>query len=355
MFRSSSLYDIVAPTSMGVRLTPQDRQPVQTSEWYRMQATSAESNVLSCGAALGLHTKVLTAFIKDHSISSYIQGELRKRNINYEGPILDQTGPWGIRHQINIADSGFGLHGPSVLNDRAGEVARILKSTDFDLIKLFEQDGVKVLHISGLFASLSEETGTLCLELVNLAKTNNTRVSFDINYRPSFWEHRKSELSDLFHQLAQQSDILIGNEEDFQLALGIPGPEPGGVDIVPKLGQYETMIETTMKQYPNLSHVAVTLREAISANEHRWGAILQSTAYHIVEPIRIPVMDRIGGGDGFVGGLLYGLITGMSDEDSLHFAWANGAYTVTLLNDYSQPLNEDEIWRVWQHNARIRR
>lgn len=144
------MYQLVAPTSMGVRITPTVRQPVHVSDTFFMQATSAESNVLSIPAALGLKTKVLTTFVKDSPIAKFIQGDLRRRGIDYEGAEVPQGGPWGYRHQFNIADSGFGMRGPRVANDRAGEVGRTLNVKDFDLNRLFVEEGVEILHVSGL-------------------------------------------------------------------------------------------------------------------------------------------------------------------------------------------------------------
>ena len=115
---------------MGVRITPANRQPVHTSSQYEMQATSAETNVLNVSASLGLSTKVLTKFVAGSPIAWYIKSELRKRNIAYEGMDVEPDGPWGVRHQINIADAGFGLRGPRVYNDRAGEVGRTIKAEE---------------------------------------------------------------------------------------------------------------------------------------------------------------------------------------------------------------------------------
>ena len=354
-FKSNAKYDIVVPTSMGVRITPIDRQPISTSNQYRMQVTSAESNVITAGASLGLKTKVLTAFVKDSPISAMIKDDLARRHIDVEGPERDPGGPWGYRHQFNIADSGFGLRAPRVQNDRAGEVGRTLSVEDFDLEQLFDRDGVKLLHISGLIAALSEETGQFCLALTRHAKQRGTTVSFDLNYRASFWVGREAELRPIFHEIALASDILIGNEEDFQLALGVAGPEAGGEGLDAKLQAFQTMMNEIQTIYPNTSVFATTLREVTNANEHQWGAILKADVWHIVSSRPIQVLDRIGGGDGFVGGLLYGLIRGMSYEDACHFGWANGAYTVTLQNDYSEPMNEEHIWSVWEGNARVRR
>ena len=117
-------YSLVVPSSMGVRITPETRQPVHTANIFRMQVTSAETNVASISAALGLKVKVLTTFVKDSPIAAMIKGDLRRRGMEYEGADVPQGGPWGYRHQFNIADSGFGMRAPRVTNDRAGEVGR---------------------------------------------------------------------------------------------------------------------------------------------------------------------------------------------------------------------------------------
>ena len=349
-------YALVVPTSMGVRITPVDRQPVHISHNYYMQATSAETNVATVPAALGLPVKVLTTFVEGSPIAAFIKADLRSRNMEYEGPEVPQGGPWGYRHQFNIADSGFGMRGPRVQNDRAGEVGRTLNVKDFDLERIFHQEGVEVLHLSGLIAALSHETGVFCLELARAAKRYGTRISFDLNYRASFWKGREDELSAIFREIASVADILIGNEEDFQLCLGVRGPEAGGKDLGSKIDSFKEMILRVRQEYPNATTFATTLRQVVSANEHLWGAILlRGDEWFVAEPRPIQVLDRIGGGDGFVGGLLYGVLKGWSGEDCLHFGWATGALAATMLNDYAQPADEEQVWAVWGGNARVKR
>lgn len=349
-------YALVLPTSMGVRITPIDRQPVHTSDTYVMQSTSAESNVGNVAAALGMRVKLLTAFVKDSEIAAFIKGELRKRNVEFEGPEVPQGGPWGYRHQFNIADAGFGMRGPRVLNDRAGEVGRALKPGDFDAGRIFGKEGAAILHTSGLFAALSPDTSQLCLELVRAAKKAGTRVSFDLNYRSSFWKNRETELRQVFSEIASLSDILVGNEEDFQLALGIEGPEAGGTGLAKKIDGFQKMIGRVKEAYPGVSVFATTLREVLSANAHMWGAImLEGGGWHVVEPREIPVYDRIGGGDGFVGGLLYAILKGWEPEKWPQFGWATGALVVTLATDYAQPVNEEQVWSIYEGNARVKR
>ncbi len=349
-------YSLIAPTSMGIRITPANRQPVQTSDMYFMQATSAESNVLNISSSLGLPVKVLTTFVKDSPIAGFIKNDLKSRGIDYEGKDIPQGGPWGYRHQFNIADSGYGPRGPRVLNDRAGEVGRTLNSKDFDLDRIFGKEGVQIMHLSGLVAALSPETGQFCLELARISRKYGTRISFDLNYRASFWKDREKELRDIFREIAGLSDILAGNEEDFQLCLGIEGPEAGGTDITGQIGSFKGMIGRVKEVFPTASVFATTLRQAVSANSHMWGAVmLEGDTWHITEPREIAVLDRIGGGDGFVGGMLYAILKGWEPEKWIQFGWASGALAATLLTDYAQPADEEQIWSIWQGNARVKR
>ena len=354
--RENCIWSLVVPSSMGVRITPSDGQPVHCSDTFKMQATSAETNVASISSYLGLPVKVLTTFVKGSPIAAFIKGDLRRRGMAYEGAEVEQGGPWGYRHQFNIADSGVGSRGPRVTNDRAGEVGRTLNIADFDLERIFGTEGVQMLHLSGLIAALSPETSRFCLELARAAKKYGTLISFDLNYRASFWAGREEELSAVFSEIASVSDILIGNEEDYQLCLGIKGPEAGGRDIAAKIDSFKEMIERTREQYPDVSVFATTLRQVVNANEHLWGAIIRTEdGWQVVEPRPIRVLDRIGGGDGFVGGMLYAILRGWESEKWIQFGWASGALATTFLTDYAQPADEEQIWSVWSGNARVKR
>ena len=354
--RKDFTYSLVVPTSMGVRITPVNGQPVHVSDHFMMHVTSAETNVASVSSYLGLPVKVLTTFVKDSPIAAMIKNNLLSRHMTYEGKDVPQGGPWGYRHQFNIADAGYGSRGPRVQNDRAGEVGRTLNVKDFDLERIFGKEGVQIVQMSGLIAALSPETGEFCLALAKIAKKYGTRIAFDLNYRATFWKDREKELRSLFTEIAKVSDILVGNEEDFQLCLGIEGPEAGGKALGSKIDSFKDMIGRVKKAFPDTLVFANTLRQVISTNSHLWGAImLEGDNWHVVEPREITVLDRIGGGDGFVGGLLYGILRGWEPEKWIQFAWANGALVTTLQTDYSQPADEEQIWSVWQGNARVRR
>lgn len=349
-------YHLIIPTSMGTRLTPVDGQPFHCSDTFKLQATSAESNVGSVASYLGLRVKILTAFVKGSPVSRLIKDNLASRHMEYEGPEFDQGGPWGYRHQINMADSGAGSRGPRVHNDRAGEVGRVLNVEYFDLNRLFAKEGAQIVHLSGLIAALSPDTSRFCLDIARAAKQHGTRISFDLNHRASFWVGREKELSETFREIASLADILVGNEEDFQLCLGVRGPEAGGKGIDAKIDGFRDMIGRIKQDFPNASVFATTLREVVSANLHQWGAIVSAPdGWHMLPPREIGVVDRIGGGDGFVSGLLYGILKKWDAEKCAQFGWASGALAATMLTDYAQPADEDQIWSIWKGNARVQR
>lgn len=354
--RDTYKYAVACPTSMGVRITPEDRMAVHNSNRFYLQATSAETNVLNVASSLGNECLALTKFVKGSPIAAFIKAQLRARNIRYTDVEVEQGGPWGLRHQFNIADSGFGLRAPRVWNDRAGEVGRTLSIADFDTARIFGEEGVGILHISGLIAAMSQETTRCCLELARAAKSYGSLVSFDLNYRATFWKGREEELHQAFDMIASTADILVGNEEDFQLCLGFQGPEAGGHGLSGKIESFKTMIMQAREKYPNVSVFATTLRQVLSANEHLWGAImLASDQWFVEEPREIQVLDRIGGGDGFTGGLLYGILKGWECDKWIKFGWASGVIAASSLNDYGEPADEKQVWDIYAGNARVQR
>ncbi|GAB3622003.1 sugar kinase [Mariniluteicoccus endophyticus] len=354
--RTDARWALVVPTSMGIRITPENGQGVHVSDRYLMTATSAESNVASIASHLGLPTKVLTNFVAGSPISQFIKADLRKRGMAYEGPDVPQGDAWGYRHQFNIADSGYGQRGPRVWNDRAGEVGRELSVDDFDLDRLFGTEGVKILHLSGLIAAISPKTSQFCVQLAKAAKAHGTVVSMDMNYRASFWKGREEELRAAFHEIAGLCDILIGNEEDFQLCLGIEGPEAGGEGLEAKIDGFKQMMGRLKQAYPNAQFRATTLREVVSVNLHKWGMIVNAgDEFFVANPREIGVLDRVGGGDGSVGGLLYGILQGWEPERCMQFGWATGALAATSLTDYAAPADEEQVWSIWKGNARVKR
>ncbi len=348
---------LLIPTSMGVRLNPIDRQPLNTADTFKAVVSSAESNVATPIAYLGLPVKALTAVVKGSPISQLIWNDLAKRHIQVEAAMFDQGGPWGYRHQINYADCGYGARGPEVFNDRAGEVGRMMDASQFDLERIFVDEGVQLLHISGLFAALSPQSARFCLKLIELAKANGTRISFDVNYRASFWQHREGELSKVFKEIASNADILfVGYGPDLPIALGVECVDYESETLFEDFEPFKEMVARIRAAYPNAQWISTTMRKVIDANSHLWGAMLSAgNDFHIAEPRPISVLDRIGGGDGYAAGKLYGLLRGWSPEKCMRFGWANGAFAVSVFTDYTLPSSEEQLWQIWHGNALIKR
>ena len=206
--RKDARWAVACLSSMGLRITPEDRMAVHNSNRFYLQATSAETNVLNVTSSLGPECLVMTRFVAGSPLAAFIKAQLRARNIAFTGPEVPQGGPWGYRHQFNVADSGFGLRAPRVWNDRAGEVGRTLDAKDYDTADIFGKKGVAILHLSGLIAAMSPETTKACLALAKAAKKHGTLVSFDLNYRATFWKGREAELKRAFHQIASVAAIM---------------------------------------------------------------------------------------------------------------------------------------------------
>jgi 2-dehydro-3-deoxygluconokinase len=310
-----------------------------------MQVTSAESNALSVSSYLGMPSLIITSFVKESPIADKIRHDLKSRGMDFVGPEIDSGGPWGFRHQINMTDTGYGLRGPRVHNDRGGEVARGINVKDFDLDEIFGSWGVKILHMSGLFAALSKQTGEFCLACARAAKKYNTLISFDINYRASMWKDRTQELTRLFDEIRDMTDIMSG--------IYVPGAQdkdwPTAMDMT------KQAIESYRSRCPASVYLA-THREIEDTNNHIFGGILNACGqWHYVEPKRISVIDRIGSGDAFVGGVLYGVLRGWTPDKWLRFGWASGVTAAGMLSDHIKPMDEESIWQVWQGNAAVTR
>ena len=232
------------------------------------------------------------------------------------------------------SDQGHGVRAPVVFYNRANEAGAMLKPGDFDWPAIFGQ-GVRWFHSGGIFASLSETTAPLIIEGMQAAKASGAITSFDLNYRAKLWASVGGEAKgvETMRKIAGNLDCLIGNEEDLQKGLGIPGQD---VHAKSKLDPdaFFGLIEKVVRQHPNVKMVATTLREVISTNRHNWAAVLWLDGQKYVSPtMQLDVVDRIGGGDGFAAGLIYGLISGRSPEDALRLGWAHGALLTTFPGD----------------------
>ena len=194
------------------------------------------------------------------------------------------------------------------------------------------------------------------VDVTEMAKKYGTIVSFDFNYRASFWKNREKELQKIFGEIAGLSDIIIGNESDYMLCLGMKFEAVGRQEELSPVEHFKETVKQVKKHFPEVTVLATNIREVKSADRHLWGCVMQNgNEFEFVEPKEISIIDRIGGGDGFVGGLLYSIIKGFPHEEQLHFAWASGVLASTFLTDYAQPESEEQIWDIWNKKVRIKR
>jgi 2-dehydro-3-deoxygluconokinase len=254
------------------------------------------------------------------------------------------------------SDRGHGQRPPVVFYNRANEAAALLKPGDFDWRSIFAA-GVRWFHSGGIFASLSPTTADLIIEAMAAAKTHGAVVSFDLNYREKLWSASggSARAHAVLHRIVQHVDVLIGNEEDLQRALGIPGPEVSGtsrLDPAVFLG----MIDHVVAKYPQVKVVATTLREVHSSHRHTWGAVGWIDGQPVVAPHSVvDVYDRVGSGDGFAAGFFYGLLMGASPEDAVRLGWAHGALVAGYPGDTTMATLEEVEAFARGGSARIQR
>ncbi len=288
------------------------------------------ANLSDC---FGLRTGIATAMV-NYGIGELVQARVREAGVRPFFKWFDHDGVRGPNLAAVYSDRGYGVRPPVVFYNRSNEAGGLLKPGDFEWDRIFAQ-GVKWFHSGGIFAALSTTTSELIIEGMQAAKKSGTVVSFDLNYRGKLWAPigGLSKAQDTLRRIAGNVDALIGNEEDLQMGLGITGPE---VVSKSKLDPetFFQMIDKVVKLFPNIRMVGTTLREVHSANRHDWAAVLWLAGERFVSPTaHLDVLDRIGGGDGFASGLIFGLISGRKPEEALRLGWAHGALMTSFPGD----------------------
>jgi len=308
--------------------------PFRKAQRADIHVSGGEYNV-AAGLAdcFGLQTGIVTAMV-DYGIGELVQNRVREMGVKPFYKWFKHDGVRGPNIATVYSDRGFGVRPPVVFYNRSNEAAALLKPGDIDWDEIFGR-GVRWFHSGGIFAALSETTSELIIEGMQKAKASGAVTSFDLNYRVKLWAPigGLEKAQAVLRRIVEHVDVLVGNEEDLQTGLGIPGPE---VASKSKLDSetFFLMIERVIKQFPNIKSVATTLREVESTNHHRWAAVLWYDGEQFVTPVReLNVLDRIGGGDGFATGLIYGLISGREPEQALRLGWAHGALITTFPGD----------------------
>jgi 2-dehydro-3-deoxygluconokinase len=330
--------------------------PFRKATECRIHVSGGEFN---CAANLadcfGMKTGIASAMV-DYPIGKLIAERVRAMGVAPHYKFFKHNGVNGPNMATVYSDRGFGVRPPVVFYNRANEAGAMLKPGDFPWKDIFFA-GVRWFHSGGIFAALSETTGELIAEGMRAAKAVGAITSFDLNYRPKLWNiwggHERA-LS-VIAKIVEHVDVLVGNEEDLQLGLGIPGPKVAAKSKLDP-GVFVEMIDQVVKRYPNVKIVATTLREVKSSSWHGWSAVAWIHGKTYIAPtIDLEVYDRVGGGDGFASGLFYGLMAGEDAEEALRLGWAHGALLTTYPGDTTMATLEDVKAFAKGGSARIQR
>jgi 2-dehydro-3-deoxygluconokinase len=305
----------------------------KATEW-QVHPSGGEYNVAAnLSDCFGLRTGIVSAMV-DYPIGDLIAQRVRAMGIKPFYKVFKHNGVNGPNMATIYSDRGYGLRAPVVFYNRANEAAAQLKPGDFDWNAILS-GGVRWLHSGGIFASLSETTGEVIIEGVRAARAAGAVISFDLNYREKLWNiwGGKERAQAVLGRIVENIDVLVGNEEDLQKGLGIPGPEVAAKSKLDP-SAFLVMIDQVVKRYPQIKVVATTMREVHSTNRHTWGAVAWIDGKTYVSPTcELEVYDRVGGGDGFAAGLFYGLLTGEPEEEAVRLGWAHGALITTFPGD----------------------
>jgi len=330
--------------------------PFKKATRFDVHVSGGEFNVAAnISDCFGMSAGIATAMV-DYPIGELIDQRVRAMGVKPFYKHFKHDGVQGPNMATVYSDRGFGVRAPVVCYNRCNEAAAQLKSRDFHWRPIFS-GGVRWFHSGGIFAALSPTTSDVIVEGMQAAKKAGAVVSFDLNYRAKLWKvsgghDRAVEVLD---RIVKNVDVLVGNEEDLQLGLGIPGPE---VSVKSKLdaSTFFSMIYKVKKKHPQIKVLATTLRQVHSTNRHSWSAVawIEGTGYQ-APTVELDVCDRVGGGDGFASGFFYGLLTGLPPEEAVRLGWAHGALLTTTPGDTTMVTLEQVKAFASGGSARIQR
>jgi len=330
--------------------------PFRKASECQIHVSGGEFN---CAANLAdcfrLRTGVVTAMV-DYPIGELIAERVRAMGVKPFYKHFKHNGVNGPNMATVYSDRGFGVRAPVVFYNRSNEAGAQLKPGDFDWDAIFS-DGVRWFHSGGIFAALSETTGEVIIEGMRAAKAAGAIVSFDLNYRAKLWNiwGGQEKAVSVIHRIVENVDVLVGNEEDLQLGLGIPGPEMKAKSKLDP-STFFGMIDRVVGIYPQIKIVATTLREVHATNHHSWGAVAWIDGQTYQSPTcELHILDRVGGGDGFASGFFYGLLTGEAEQEAVNLGWAHGALLTTFPGDTSMASVEQVRSFAKGGSARIQR
>jgi 2-dehydro-3-deoxygluconokinase len=331
--RPDGEFDLLALGGLVLRLDT-GLVPFRKAAECLIHISGAEYNVAAnVSDCFHLRAAIASAMV-DYPVGELVAERVRAMGVTGLYRHFDHDGVAGPNIATVYSDRGVGVRPPVVFYNRANEAAAMLRSGDFDWQSIFGR-GVRWFHSGGLFAALSETTPEVLLEAMTAARAHGTIVSCDLNYRARLWERQGGEARarEVMSRVVENVDVLVGNEEDIGLSLGIPQPETtSSSDLDP--GAFRQMIERVVERYPNVKLVATTLRHVASANRHVWSAVAWAGGeIHEAPTIDLDVHDRVGGGDGFASGFFYGLLADLPLDEALRLGWAHGALLTTYPGD----------------------
>lgn len=313
---------------------------------------NCSANLSDC---FGMKTGIATAMV-DYPIGDLIAERVKAMGVKPFYKHFKHNGVNGPNMATVYSDRGQGVRPPVVFYNRANEAGGMLKAGDFDWNEIFA-DGVRWFHSGGIFAALSETTSDVVIEGMRAAKAAGAIVSFDLNYRAKLWNivGGPKRAVEVLGRILENVDVLVGNEEDLQMGLGIPGPEVAAKSKLDP-SAFFGMIDQVTSKHPQIKIVATTLREVHSTNRHSWSAVAWINGKTYTAPTaELDVYDRVGGGDGFASGLFYGLMTAEEPEAALRLGWAHGALLTTFPGDTTMSTLEQVRAFAGGGSARIQR
>jgi 2-dehydro-3-deoxygluconokinase len=358
--KSGCLWDLVCLGEVMLRLDPGD-QRIATTRHFQAWEGGGEYNVArGLRRCFGMDTAIVTA-LADNPVGRLVedlilQGGVSQRYVRWVP--FDGVGRT-VRNGLNFTERGFGIRAALGCSDRGHTAISQLKPGEIDWDQIFSKDGARWFHTGGILCGLSETTPLVAKEAMEAAKRAGTIISYDLNYRSSLWKAigGKSKAQEMNRRLAPLVDVMIGNEEDFTAALGFP---VSGLDEhhsrLDATG-FKRMIESVVKEYPSLTVIATTLRNARTATVNDWGALCYCDGDFYQAPVRenLEIYDRVGGGDSFASGLIYGFLSGKDPQWSVECGAAHGALAMTTPGDTTMATLAEVLQAMTARTARIER
>ena len=354
------MWDLVSLGEIMLRLDPGDGR-ISTTREFRVWEGGGEYNVArGLRRCFGMETAVVTA-LADNPVGRLIE------DLMLQGGVSQKYLRWvpydgvgrAVRNGLNFTERGFGVRAAVGCSDRGHTAVSQLKPGEIDWQKIFASDGARWFHTGGIFCALSETTPLVAQEAMEAAKQAGVIVSYDLNYRASLWKSigGKAKAQEVNRQLAPLVDVMLGNEEDFTAALGFA---VSGVDehhSKLEAAGFKKMIESVVKEYPSMAVIATTLRTAKTASRNDWGALCYHDGRFYEAPVRedLEIYDRVGGGDSFASGLIYGLMSGKDPQWSVECGAAHGALAMTTPGDTTMATMAEVQQAMTSRTARIER